>query len=445
MHLLVVSLNYKIAPVEIRERFSFSPEELGEAMKSLKGERSILENVIISTCNRTEIYAVVDAIGPGRHYIKSFLAKWFSMPAEEFSPYLTFFEEEGMIDHLFRVTCGLHSMVVGETQILGQVRTSFLESQKNGTCGTIFNQLFKQTITLAKRAHSETSIGENAVSVSYAAVELSKKIFGALNRCHVAIIGAGKMGELAGQNLIGQGVEKITVVNRSYENAALTAAKFNGRAARLDELENVLSTTDIIISSTASKEYVVTYDLIKSLEKRRKGKPLFLVDIAVPRDIDPKISELDFAYLYDIDDLQNIVAANVAQRHEEAEKISIMIEKEIVEFKKWLSTLEIIPVLSSLRDKALVIQAETVKSIERKIPDLTDRERKIIAKHTKSIVNQLLRDPIVALKELPSEERSSEKLAYFKRVFKLEEETKVNEFRLEGETKRVGILQSVKL
>ncbi|MDA1741392.1 glutamyl-tRNA reductase [Bacillus cereus] len=422
MHILVVSVNYRTAPVEFREKLTFQAAELERAMTTLQNQKSVLENVIVSTCNRTEIYAVVDQLHTGRYYIKKFLADWFQLEIEEVAPYLTIFEQDGAIDHLFRVTCGLDSMVVGETQILGQIKDSFLEAQQVKATGTIFNELFKQVITLAKRAHSETTIGESAMSVSYAAVELGKKIFGELTDCHVLILGAGKMGELALQNLYGSGARKVTVMNRTLSKAEIMAEKYMGHAKSLSELQCALLEADILISSTGASDYVITKEMMTKVEKMRSGRPLFMVDIAVPRDIDPAIDELEGSFLYDIDDLQGVVEANRAERLKEAEKIQFMIEEEIVLFKTWLSTLGVVPLISALRDKALAIQSETMESLERKIPNLSDRERKVISKHTKSIINQLLKDPILVAKEIAAEEGADEKLALFAKIFDLEME-----------------------
>lgn len=422
MHILVVSVNYRTAPVEFREKLTFQAAELERAMTTLQNQKSVLENVIVSTCNRTEIYAVVDQLHTGRYYIKKFLADWFQLEIEEVAPYLTIFEQDGAIDHLFRVTCGLDSMVVGETQILGQIKDSFLEAQQVKATGTIFNELFKQVITLAKRAHSETTIGESAMSVSYAAVELGKKIFGELTDCHVLILGAGKMGELALQNLYGSGARKVTVMNRTLSKAEIMAEKYMGHAKSLSELQCALLEADILISSTGASEYVITKEMMTKVEKMRSGRPLFMVDIAVPRDIDPAIDELEGSFLYDIDDLQGVVEANRAERLKEAEKIQFMIEEEIVLFKTWLSTLGVVPLISALRDKALAIQSETMVSLERKIPNLSDREKKVISKHTKSIINQLLKDPILVAKEIAAEEGASEKLTLFAKIFDLETE-----------------------
>ncbi|MGG5254870.1 glutamyl-tRNA reductase [Neobacillus sp. SM06] len=421
MHIVMVGLNYKTAPIEIREQLTFNEADLGEAMKKLQTKKSILENLIVSTCNRTEIYAVVDQLHTGRYYIKEFLSEWFQLEQSDFVPYLNYFEEDNAVEHLFTVSCGLDSMVLGETQILGQIRTAFLAAQKNETTGTIFNQLFKQAITVAKRGHSETEIGANAVSVSYAAVELAKKIFGSLDHKHVVILGAGKMGELAAQNLHGSGVKKVTVLNRTYEKAIDLASRFNGQAKTMEELESSLVDADILISSTGAKDIVISKETMARVEKIRRGKPLFVVDIAVPRDLDPGIAELENVFLYDIDDLEGIVEANMLERKKAAEKIQLMVEREMVEFKQWLSVLGVIPVISALREKALAIQAETMESIERKIPHLSEHDRKVLNKHTKSIINQLLKDPILQAKELAARPDAEQTLDLFKKIFNIEE------------------------
>lgn len=421
MHTIVVGLNYKTAPVEIREKLSFIESELPQAMEALQKQKSILENVIVSTCNRTEIYAVVDQLHTGRHFVKQFLANWFDLPVETFSSYLTIREEDEAIEHLFKVTAGIDSMVLGETQILGQVKKSFLSGQEIGTTGTVYNQLFKQAVTFAKRAHNETAIGENAVSVSYAAVELAKKIFGSLQRKHVAILGAGKMGELAIENLYGSGVGKVTVINRTFEKAESLAAKFHGEAKSMKELQCSLLEADILITSTGATDYVIDYELMQFVERLRKGKPLFMVDIAVPRDIDPQVGDLPNVFLYDIDDLQGIVEANLAERERAAADITDMIGNEVVQFKDWVATLGVVPVISALRKKANRIQEETMTSIENKMPDLTERERKILSKHTKSIINQLLKEPILQAKEMANSPKANEQLRLFQQIFGIED------------------------
>ena len=445
MHTLVVGLNYKTAPVEIREKLSFIEQELPKAMEALQQEKSILENVIVSTCNRTEIYAVVDQLHTGRYYVKQFLAKWFDLSIEEFENHLFIREDDASLNHLFRVTAGIDSMVLGETQILGQVKKSFLQGQELGTTGTVYNQLFKQAVTFAKRAHSETAIGENAVSVSYAAVELAKKIFGSLSNKHVAILGAGKMGELAIQNLYGSGVGKVTVINRTFEKAQSLATKFEGDAKSMNELQCCLLEADILISSTGATDYVIDYDLMQYVAKMRKGDPLFMVDIAVPRDLDPKIGELPNVFLYDIDDLQGIVNANLAEREKAANEIQNMITVEVSEFKDWFKTLGVVPVISALRQKAASIQAETMQSIENKMPNLTERERKILNKHTKSIINQLLKDPILQAKELATSDKASEQLLLFQQIFGIEDEVQQQVDKLSSRQEAVKETATVEL
>lgn len=421
MHVIVVGINHKTAPVEIRERLTFDPSQLGDAMVQLQGKKSILENVILSTCNRTEIYAVVDQIHTGRYYIKEFLSQWFQIEKEEFTPFLFIYEEDGALEHLFKVACGLNSLILGETQILGQVRTSFLTAQEEKTSGTVFNQLFKQAITLAKKAHSNTDIGANAVSVSYAAVELAKKVFGTIENKHVLILGAGKMGELAIENLHGNGATNVTVVNRTYEKAKDLATRFHGKAKSIDELQDALMEADILISSTGAKDFVLSKQMVERIEKKRKGKPLFMVDIAVPRDLDPAIAELEGVFLYDIDDLEGIVQANLQERQKAADIIMLMIEEEIVQYKQWLRMLGVVPVISALREKALNIQSETMKSLERKLPNLSEREIKVLNKHTKSIINQMLKDPILQVKELAGTKDADKNLQFFMNIFNIED------------------------
>ncbi len=422
MHILVVGFNYKTAPVELREKFAFQESELPTALAQLRNMKSILECTIISTCNRTEVYVVADQLHTGRHFTKQFLADWFNLPKDDFIPYLDIRENDHAIEHLFRVACGLDSMILGETQILGQVRDSFLLAQEQRATGTIFNHLFKQAVTLAKKAHTGTEIGAQAVSVSYAAVELGKKIFGDFTGKHVVILGAGKMSELTAKHLHSNGADQITVINRTKAKAVELAARFLGQARPFEELQRTLAEADVLISSTGARDFVITKEMLAGSLKKRKGRPLFMVDIAVPRDLDPALAEFDDVYLYDIDDLQNIVEANLAERKREAEKIELMVEVEIDNFKQWLNMLGVVPIITALRTKALAVQAETMESIERKLPNLTDREVKVLRKHTKSIVNQLLRDPVTRVKELAAEPDADATLELFTKIFALEEE-----------------------
>ncbi|MGD8188775.1 glutamyl-tRNA reductase [Brevibacillus ginsengisoli] len=421
MQILMLGLNYKTAPVEIREKFTFSDGSTPRALHLLSQTKSILECVILGTCNRTEVYVVCDQLHTGRFYTRNFLAEWFGVDKDSFQEHLYMKENEDAIDHLFRVSCGLDSMVMGETQILGQVRESFLLAQQYETTGTVFNTLFKQAVTLAKRAHTETAIGQNAVSVSYAAIELGKKIFGSFSGKQVLILGAGKMGELTAKHLHSNGVAQVVVANRTLERARGLAEKFQGEACTLDQLSSALQSADIVISSTGASEYVVTKEHLKPLMKLRKSRPLFMIDIAVPRDLDPAINELDNVFLYDIDDLEGIVASNMAERSKEAEKIEEFIREEIAAFKAWFQTLGVVPMISALREKAFAIHGDAMRKIENKLPNLDERELHIIRKHTKGIINQLLHDPVVRLKELAVEKSGSEVLEIFSTIFALEE------------------------
>jgi glutamyl-tRNA reductase len=422
VHLIVVGLNYRTAPVEVRERFALSEEEMHLALQGLKQTTGILEGVIVATCNRTEIYAVVDRLHLCGHYIRAFLEQWFKIPRKEFNSHLYVYENDRAVEHLFRVTSGLDSMIIGETQILGQVRDAFLLAQEERATGTLFNRLFKQAITVAKRAHSETSIGESAVSVSYAAVELGKRIFGRFDDKTVMIVGAGKMSELTAQHLHANGAKEVLVVNRTLEKAEELAEKFQGSALAFDEALSRLKDADIVISSTGAEKFVITRKHIETAMAARKKKPLFLIDIAVPRDIEPASGDIPNVFLYDIDDLEGIVETNLAKRRKEAAIIEGMIADEQEAYRQWYATLGVSPLIRALQEKAAAIQENTLESLLRKLPELDERQVKVIRKLTKSIVNQVIHDPILRIKELSTDKRSDEALKLFVQLFALEDE-----------------------
>ncbi|WP_010270901.1 glutamyl-tRNA reductase [Paenibacillus senegalensis] len=420
MHIITVGLNYRTAPVEIREKFAFAQEELPAALEQLKQTKSIMECVIVGTCNRTEIYAVVDRMYLCGHYIRGFIEEWFGIPRQEFNPHLYVKEDERAIHHLFKVASGLDSMIIGETQILGQVKNAFLLAQKENTTGVLFNTLFKQAITMAKKAHSETGIGENPVSVSYAAVELGKRIFGSFEDKTVMIVGAGKMSELTVKHLYANGASRVMVVNRTLGKAQELAAKFSGTAVPFNELQDKLAETDIVISSTGASELVLTREQVQEALKHRKYRPLFMIDIAVPRDLDPRIADVQNVFLYDIDDLQSIVESNLAERKNESLKIEAMIEQEMVDFEQWYKTLGVRPVIHALQTKSNQIHEETMDSLLKKLPDLSEREIKVIRKLTKSMMNQMMRDPIHRIKEQAGERNGQEAIEWFTHIFALE-------------------------
>ena len=421
MHIMVVGLNYRTAPVEVRERFTFAEAELAEAVKQLKQTKSILEGVIVATCNRTEIYAVVDRHHLCGHYVRSFMEQWFGMPRKHFTQHLYMYEDEQAIKHLFRVASGLDSMVIGETQILGQVREAFLLAQRQKATGTLFNMLFKQAVTLAKRAHAETSIGEAAVSVSYAAVELGKRIFGQFAGKTVMIMGAGKMSELTVKHLYANGADRVLVANRTYERAVELADKFNGIPLTYADAARRLTEADVVISSTGSQEYVLTMAQVEAAMQQRKSRPLFMIDIAVPRDLDPAIATVANVFLYDIDDLEGIVESNLEQRKKEASKIDSMIATELEAYRQWYKTLGVVPLIRALQTKAETIHQETMGSLMNKLPDLDEHELKVIRKLTKSIVNQMMQDPIVRIKDMAGDKRADDAMDMFVKLFALED------------------------
>jgi glutamyl-tRNA reductase len=422
MHIVVIGLNYRTAPVEIRERFAIAPERLPEAIREMKAWKSVLECVIVATCNRTELYAVVDRDNWCPKHVRDFMESWFGTPKASFTPYLYAHEDDEAKQHLFRVACGLDSMVLGETQILGQVRDAFLMAQQERTTGTIFNMLFKQAITVAKRAHSETGIGENAVSVSYAAVELGKRIFGSFHNKNVLIVGAGKMSELTVKHLHASGAGRVAVTNRTYARAEELAAKFGGQAYSFERLQQLLTEADVVITSTGSAQTILTKREVEEAMRVRPSRPLFMIDIAVPRDLDPAIHEVSNVYLYDIDDLEGIVEANMELRRQHSQQIDAMIAEELNVFDQWYRSLGVGPVIRALQEKATDIHRETMESMRNKLPDLTERELKTIHKLTKSMMNQMMHDPIQRVKEMAPQRHGDEALEYVTKLFALEEQ-----------------------
>ncbi|WP_313635674.1 glutamyl-tRNA reductase, partial [Exiguobacterium sp.] len=316
----------------------------------------------------------------------------------------------------------LDSMIVGETQILGQVKTSFFMAQKLETTGTVFNKLFKEAVTLAKRAHAETGIGENAVSVSAAAVTLAEQLLGSLEDKSIVVIGAGETGELTTLNLYEAGARDITVFNRTLAKAEEVANRFEGSAHSINEMQCGLLRADIVISSTGAKRAIIKREDIAAAQLFRHDRPFLLIDIAVPRDIEPTVGDLPGVHLYDVDDLTSIVQQNMAERMKEAAKIEQRIEAAIAEFEGWMTTLGVVPIITELRDQALRIQQETMQSLERKLPEMSKREKTVIGKHMKSIINQLLREPLSYIKDAAAKPDADERIAQFMDTFALNED-----------------------
>ena len=442
MHIIALSLNYKNASVEDREKVTFQDDEVVEALHALRDQKSILEATLLSTCNRTELYVVSDQEHTGAYYTRKFLAEWFDVDYDTIKGMTELKVAEEAVEHLFKVTAGLDSIVLGETQILGQIREAFLIAQEEHTTGTIFNKLFKEAITVAKRGHSETDISKNAVSMSYAAVELAKKIFANVKKSKVLVIGAGEMAEESLLNLTSNGIEDLVVVNRSIDKAKALADKFKGRATLLANLEEELLDADIVISSTSSNTYVIDKEMMDRVSAKRGKESLIMIDIAMPRDIDPSISESDTIYIYNVDDLQGLVDANLKTREKEAEKIMNMIDGSRDDFEEWLNVQGVVPVIQAMRTKALDIHSSTFESLERKLPDMSERERTVVSKHMKSIINQMLRDPIIFTKEIAGLADRDEKLKDIEAMFHIEEE--VESERAKSKEKNIEKLQARK-
>jgi len=399
MHIVVVGLSHKTAPVETREKLSFVENRLEEVLHHLLAYGHVNEGIIISTCNRTEIYIVCDDVEAGKDDVKQFLVDYCDTEASEFNKYLYYHDSVEAVHHLFRVAGSLDSMVVGEAQILGQVKTAYSHAFEADATNVVFNRLFRQALAVGKKVRTETGIGESAVSISYSAVELAKKVFEDLSGRTVMVIGAGEMSELTALHLVDNGVSSVLVSNRTYERAVELAERFGGKAIKFDAMLNHMVDTDIVISSTGAPHFVINKHDVAKVMHRRRGKPIFFIDIAVPRDIDPSVNKIDNAYLYDIDDLQAVVDSNVAEREREGQRAELLIDKEVEEFVGWLNSLEVVPAIAELKEKAEEIRtAETHKALN-KLENLTDKEKNIINALTGVIINKLLHEPIVRVKE----------------------------------------------
>ncbi|WP_271004293.1 glutamyl-tRNA reductase [Listeria seeligeri] len=418
MFILTMGLNHHTAPIDIREKLVFKETEEEMALITLLQEKSILENVIISTCNRTEIVAVVDQLHTGRYYLKRFMANWFQMDMEKIEPYLFFHEEAVAVNHLYKVTAGLDSLVLGETQILGQVKHAFEIAKHTGTTGTLLNKLFREVVTFAKKIHHYTKINENAVSVSYAAVEVAKKLYGTLENKKIVLVGAGEMSELALQNLAGSGINDITVINRTQMNAEILANQFQAKVVAYEQMNEHLLLADIVLVSTSASEPIIKHTEMQQLMEQ-KASSMLVIDIGLPRNVEHDCSYIPNFHLYDIDDLAGVVTANSMERKRIVSELEDTIHAEVQTFFEWEKQLGVVPVIRALREKALEMQEVTMTSLENKLPGLTEREYVQIGKHMKSIINQMLKQPISELKEMSVESDSETSIDYFKRIFGL--------------------------
>jgi len=418
MHFLVVGMSHKTAPVQLRERVSISDVEMDEVLAGFRSTSTILESVVVSTCNRFEVYAIVSSLRAGEDYLQKWLANRCGLSSTELNTHLYVRSGQVAMRHLMNVVSGLDSLVVGETQILGQVRTGFLVASDAGNTGALLNQLFRQAIQLGKRAQTETAIGQNPVSVSYAAVQLAKKILGDLQKSRVLVIGAGKMAQLTVQNLAIGEMQQVCVVNRTFVSAQRLAQVVQGTARPWEDLELLLSEADLVISSTGSPNVVITKQMVKqALSKKETGRPTVFIDIAVPRDIEESCGSLPGVYLYDIDDLEGVVTANIQERERQASQVYVMIDESLADYASWLAEQEVVPLITAIREKGTQIQADVMDSLRHKLPGLDERDLKLIHKHTMSIVNQLLRDPIQNMKELAIASGGAHHVQIFAQLF----------------------------
>lgn len=419
MHLVLVGLSHKTAPVAIREKLTFPAPVQPDALARLTAIDGIREAVIVSTCNRTEVYVVASSEEGGVDSVMTFLAEYHELDRHELARYLYIVTGDAVVRHLFRVVASLDSMVVGEAQILGQVKEAYEHGFDADATARVFNKLFRQSFEVGKRVRTETAIGESAVSISYAAVELAKKVFDTLDGRTILILGAGKMSELTAKHLVSNGVARVLVANRTLERAQEMAERFNGTAIPYDRLYEGIREADIVISSTAATEYVITKRDLAPVARTRT-RPLFLIDIAVPRDIDPDVNDLGGVFLYDIDDLSGVVESNLEERMAEARRAEGIIDEEIAFFFAWVESMEVVPTVAAIRAKAEVIrEIELEKALKRL--DLSDKDRKTVEALTCAIVNKMLHGPTARLKKAAAGKDGYEYMEVARALYGLED------------------------
>lgn len=419
-NIIVLGVNHKTAPVAIREQLAFSGDS-ALPFSELMAMEGCTECCILSTCNRVEIIVVSRDPDKTALLLRRFLFGKSGITDQESEKYSYSYRGEEAITHLFRVGASLDSMIVGEPQILGQLKQAYKASSENNCTGAILNRFLHKSFSVAKRVRTETNIGGNAVSISYAAVELARKIFGDLRDKTVMLVGAGEMAELAAEHLINQGINQVVVVNRTFENAVKLAQRFNGKAAGLDDLIPQLENVDILISSTGATDLVLKQEDVKPVMNQRMNRPLFLIDIAVPRDLDEKLNKLDNVYLYDIDDLTSVVDVNKSERDKEAGRGERIVTEETMKFVQWMEGMEITPTIIELRKKADAICKAEIDRTLGNIKDITPKTQKSIEKMAGAIVNKLLHDPINYMKaDHPGDK--GEKLAAIRQLFDLDQD-----------------------
>ncbi|MEO3865649.1 glutamyl-tRNA reductase [Rheinheimera fenheensis] len=397
MAIFALGINHKTAPVALREQVAFAPEQLPEALRELTTLTSISDAVILSTCNRTELY--FNGSASQAEQVIVWLAQFHAVNAAELQPHLYLHQDNAAAEHLMQVAAGLDSLVLGEPQILGQVKQAYNQARNAGTVNPQFERLFQKTFAVAKQVRTDTDIGANAVSVAFAAVSLARQIFGNLSKVKVLLIGAGETIELVAKHLKEQGAAQLTVANRTYERAVLLADQFGASAITLAQVPTQLADADVVISSTASTLPIVGKGMVEQALKQRKHKPMFLVDLAVPRDIEQQVGELEDAYLYTVDDLQSIVAQNLNNRQQAAEQARQMIAVGVAEFSQWLTLQGNVDWVRDYRQRCEAVRTELLAKAVNQLAAGQDAE-KVLAEFSTKLSNRLMHSPTKAIRQL---------------------------------------------
>jgi glutamyl-tRNA reductase len=406
MNLTLIGINHKTAPVEARERLAISEARLPEATRILSQHPGVAEAMVLSTCNRVELLVSTGADGAD---LRSFIREYFHLEDTRVLPQMYELTGEAAVRHLFRVAASLDSMVVGEPQILGQVKEAYAIARSVGAIHSAMDTLLTRAFAVAKRVRTETEVGSSAVSIASVAVELAKKIFGTLDGKTVYVVGAGKMSELAARHLVAHGAAAIFVANRSHDRALALATKFGGTAIRFEDLYESGSAADIIITSTGAPHAIFRREHGEMFLHRRKNRPMFFIDIAVPRDVSPELNQLDGIFVYDIDDLQSVVSAHASDRQREAQRAETIVEQEVRRFAERLQTLQAVPTIVSLQEHVETIRQAEIDKVRGRLGHLTPEQELAVEAMTRGIVNKILHTPITALKSAARErERSGE-------------------------------------
>jgi len=423
MKLALAGINHRTAPVQLREKLAFREEMIRPALLQLQMSGAH-EALILSTCNRVEITAALDDDASTEPLIDSIVKGRPDLSADVLLPHLYVFESEAAIRHLFRVAASLDSMIVGEPQILGQLKQAFAQAREQGTIGTLLDTVLTRAFHVAKRIRSETEIGENAVSVSYAAVELAREIFGSLQKKRVLIIGAGKMSEGAARHLLGAGVEGIFITNRTEERAHELSRIFRGQVLPYDSYERRLHEMDIVITSSAAPGYILQPEGIRKAIEARKSQPMFLIDIAVPRNIDPAVNELEHAFLYDIDDLQKLADRNLLTRQEVAQEAERIVVEEVARLGGRLRARDVAPTIVSLQEQLETIRRDVIGRFRPKLGTLTAEQEEALEGLTRGLINKIAHGPISEMRRQASAEASASReeaeiVSAVRRIFRL--------------------------